>query len=47
MVKMRYSGEDRVEPYAERFGAAFHPGKRPWEVPGARSFSSTSFRDQL
>ena len=31
---MRASGEDRVEAYAERFGAEFFPGKKPWEVPG-------------
>lgn len=34
MVTMRYSGEDRVEPYAEKFGVEFFPGKKPWEVPG-------------
>ena len=34
MVEMRCSGEDRVEPYAERFGVAFYPGRKPWEVPG-------------
>ena len=35
MVQMRYHmGQDRVEPYAEKFGAAFFPGKKPWEVPG-------------
>ena len=34
MVDMRCSGEDRVEPYAERFGVAFYPGRKPWEVPG-------------
>ena len=33
MAAMRLSGQDRVEPYAERFGVEFHPGKRPWEVP--------------
>ncbi len=34
LVQMRYSGEDRVEAYAERFGVEFYPGKKPWEVPG-------------
>ena len=34
MVKMRYSGEDRVEAYAAKFGVEFRPGKKPWEVPG-------------
>ena len=26
-------GADKVEPYADRFGVEFFPGKRPWEVP--------------
>ena len=34
MVQMRYSGEDRVEAYADRFGVEFYAGKKPWEVPG-------------
>ena len=34
MVTMRYSGEDRVEAYAEKFGVEFFPGKKPWEVSG-------------
>ena len=34
MVSMRYSGEDRVEAYAEKFGVEFFPGRKPWEVPG-------------
>ena len=34
LVKMRYSGEDRVEAYAEQFGTEFYPGRKPWEVPG-------------
>ena len=33
MLSMRASGADKVEPYAERFGVEFFPGKRPWEVP--------------
>ena len=33
MVKMRYSGDDRVEAYADRFGVEFYAGKKPWEVP--------------
>ncbi|MBP3588209.1 MAG: NADP-specific glutamate dehydrogenase [Clostridia bacterium] len=32
MVKMRESGIDRVEPYAEEFGVPFFPGKKPWEI---------------
>ncbi len=34
MVKMRQSGEDRVEAYAEEFGIPFFPGKKPWEIEG-------------
>ena len=34
MVKMRQSGNDRVEPYAEEFGVPFFPGKKPWEIEG-------------
>jgi len=34
MVKMRESGDDRVEPYAEEFGVPFFPGKKPWEIEG-------------
>ena len=32
MVQMRQGGADKVQPYAEKFGAEFHPGKKPWEV---------------
>ena len=32
MVKMRESGIDEVEPYAEEFGVPFFPGKKPWEI---------------
>lgn len=31
ILELRYSGEDIIEPYAEKFGVAFFPGKRPWE----------------
>lgn len=34
MVKMRQSGEDRVESYAEEFGVPFFPGRKPWEIEG-------------
>ena len=34
MAEMRAGGEDRVEPYAFRFGLEFFPGRKPWEVPG-------------
>ena len=34
MVKMRRSGEDRVELYAEEFGVPFFPGRKPWEIEG-------------
>ena len=33
MLSMRAAGHDRVEEYARRFGAEFHPGKKPWWVP--------------
>ena len=33
LLDMRDSGQDKVSVYADRFGAAFHPGKKPWEVP--------------
>ncbi|MDX9758653.1 MAG: NADP-specific glutamate dehydrogenase [Bacteroidota bacterium] len=32
MLELRASNQDIVAPYAERFGAEFHAGKRPWEV---------------
>lgn len=31
MVQLRSSNNDVVKPYAERFGAKFIPGKKPWE----------------
>jgi glutamate dehydrogenase (NADP+) len=31
MLELRTSNNDVIEPYAERFGAKFYPGKRPWE----------------
>lgn len=33
MVTLRSSNNDEVAPYAEKFGAIFVPGKKPWEVP--------------
>ncbi len=33
MLELRASNNDVVEPYAEKFGAEFFAGKRPWEVP--------------
>ncbi len=33
MLSMRTSGRDRVEEYADRFGAEFHAGQKPWWVP--------------
>lgn len=33
MNYLRTSNNDVVAPYAEKFGAEFHPGKKPWEVP--------------
>jgi len=32
MLEMRASGRDRVQDYADKFGAQFHAGKRPWSV---------------
>ena len=33
MLELRASGNDIVEPYAEKFpGSKFVPGRRPWEV---------------
>ena len=32
MLELRASNNDVVAPYAEKFGAKFIPGKRPWEV---------------
>jgi len=31
MLDLRNSGEDIVAPYAEKYGAEFFPGKRPWQ----------------
>ena len=33
MLQLRASNNDVVKPYAQRFGAEFVPGKKPWEVP--------------
>ena len=33
MRQLRFSGRDRVQEYATRFGVDFHAGKRPWIVP--------------
>ena len=32
MVQLRASNNDVVKPYAEKFGAKFFPGKKPWEA---------------
>jgi glutamate dehydrogenase (NADP+) len=32
MLRMRSSANDRVQDYADKFKAEFHPGKRPWGV---------------
>ena len=34
MLKLRESGEDKIAPYAERFGVPFFPSKKPWERCG-------------
>ena len=33
MHRMRVSGHDRVEEFAQEFGAEYYAGKKPWEVP--------------
>ncbi len=33
LLELRASGQDRVQPYAERFGVPFVADRRPWEVP--------------
>ena len=32
LVTLRNSGQDIVKPYADKFGAKFFPGERPWSV---------------
>ena len=32
LLELRASGKDIVAPYAEKFGAKFFPGERPWSV---------------
>ncbi len=32
MLEMRASGRDKVQDYADKFGAEFHPGEKPWGV---------------
>lgn len=34
ILSLRASREDRIAPYAEKFGVAFVPGRKPWEVKG-------------
>ncbi|MGN0570389.1 MAG: NADP-specific glutamate dehydrogenase [Candidatus Fimenecus sp.] len=34
LLEMRASGKDKVEMYAEKFGAEFHKGEKPWCVKG-------------
>lgn len=31
MLELRATGDDIVEPYAEKYGVEFFPGKRPWQ----------------
>ncbi|MFH1130577.1 MAG: NADP-specific glutamate dehydrogenase [Pseudomonadota bacterium] len=38
MLDLRYSNNDVVAPYAEKFGAKFFPNKRPWEVKTDMAF---------
>ena len=32
MLEMRASGRDKVQDYADKFGAEFHAGEKPWSV---------------
>ena len=32
MVELRRSGEDKIKPYADKFGVDFFPGRKPWSV---------------
>ena len=32
LVEMRNSGRNKVQDYADKFGAAFYPGEKPWGV---------------
>ena len=34
LLEMRASGRDRVQDYADKFGAEFHQGEKPWGVKG-------------
>lgn len=34
LLEMRASGMDRVQMYADKFGAEFHAGQKPWGVKG-------------
>jgi glutamate dehydrogenase (NADP+) len=38
MLELRASNRDIVKPFAEKFGAKFIPGKKPWEVPVDMAF---------
>ena len=38
MLELRASNNDVVAPFAEKFGAKFIPGKKPWEVPVDMAF---------
>lgn len=38
IVQLRASNNDVVKPYAHRFKAEFHQGKKPWEVPVDMAF---------
>ena len=38
MLELRASNNDVVKPFADKFGAKFIPGKKPWEVPVDMAF---------
>ncbi|MCH5327632.1 MAG: NADP-specific glutamate dehydrogenase [Coprobacter sp.] len=31
MLELRNSGDDIIQPYAQKYGVPFYPGRRPWE----------------
>ena len=46
MLQLRASNKDIVSPYAEKFGAEFFPGKKPWELKVDMAFPC-AFQNEL
>ena len=42
LKELKTERRGRVREYAERFGAEFHAGQRPWHVPGELAFPSAT-----